>query len=72
MDIFDRASELEDRQRQHAITAARAAQAPARLQPTGHCRHCHEPTAHIFCDEHCREDFEVLQRAHQRNGARRP
>lgn len=72
MDVDDKASELEELDRESAMNLQRkrAAQAAARL-PNGQCANCDEPlppTLH-FCDADCRDDFERRRRAAQRNGA---
>lgn len=56
-DDFDRASDLEQQQRELALRQARG-------QPTmpavGACYNCGEdlPPGRLFCDKDCRDDFE--------------
>lgn len=57
-DLFDAASELEEFQRQRAITDARRAQ-PAAVA-TGYCLDCGEPVAapRRWCNRECAERWE--------------
>lgn len=67
MDMFDRASELEDRQREQAIAAARQPAPAQRLQPVGRCHYCDELTHRLFCGPECRDGHDAEQRAKTRN-----
>lgn len=62
-DIFDRATEREEQERERAIAAARK---PVSVVPfTGFCHNCDAPLAPAmrFCDALCYEDFERRKRA---------
>jgi hypothetical protein len=65
MDEFDRASELEERQRVDALARSRAGNC---LTPTGDCHFCGELVKRLFCDTDCRDAYERVQRARKRNG----
>lgn len=67
MDDADRASELEQRQRDAALAGARARRAA--LPPTGACYNCSAPLAggRVFCDGECRDDYEARRRAMERS-----
>ena len=63
MDIYDQATEREERDREQAIAAARK---PTMVVPfTGFCHNCDAPLAPSmrFCDAMCCEDYERRQRA---------
>lgn len=66
MDDLDRASELEQKQRDAALAGVRARSAT--LPPTGACYNCGEPLAgsRVFCDAECRDDHETRRRAMER------
>lgn len=75
MDDFDRASELETRERAAAVEAARArAAAEARTTPAGSCANCGELLEgdKRFCDQDCRDQYERRARARARNGRYTP
>lgn len=57
MDEFDRASELEQRERDACVAAARNRRG---LLPCGFCYNCEEPlpAGRLFCDTECRDDYE--------------
>jgi hypothetical protein len=61
MDEHDKASELEDLQREIAIQEVR--RNVWRLPYLGYCYYCSEATeaGRRFCDEYCREDYETEQ-----------
>ena len=63
MDIYDQATEREEKERELSIAAARRS-APV-LPYTGVCYNCEAPTAPSvrFCDSLCLEDFEKRERA---------
>jgi hypothetical protein len=63
MDIFDQATEREERDREIAIALAKAS-APA-LPYLGVCHNCGAPTAPSirFCDADCLQDYEKRERA---------
>lgn len=63
MDIFDQATEIEERHRELAIQATRERSKQAE-KFTGHCLNCNEQiTVGRFCDSDCRDDWELLQNA---------
>ena len=59
MDIFDMATEHEERTRDNCIAAARNVKEEAKA--TGFCLFCNEPIAmeRRFCSVDCREDWEL-------------
>ena len=63
MDIYDQATEREERDREIAIKLATAS-APA-LPYLGVCHNCSAPTAPSirFCDSDCMADYEKRKRA---------
>lgn len=63
-DIYDRASEREDHDRELAIAAVQMRQ-PRELTRTGKCHNCSEPvpTGAVFCDSDCSADHELRMRA---------
>ncbi|BAO20628.1 hypothetical protein [Pseudomonas phage PPpW-3] len=63
-DLYDRASEREDHDRQLAIAAVQMRK-PRELPRTGHCHNCNEPltTGGLFCDADCSADHELRSRA---------
>lgn len=63
MDIYDQATEREEKERELAIAAARRS-VPV-LAYTGVCHNCEAPTAPSvrFCDKLCLEDYERRKRA---------
>lgn len=67
MDDLDRASELEQKQRDAALARARHG---ARLPYTGHCHWCGDITGggRRFCDVDCRDGYEAARAARLRNG----
>lgn len=69
-DVFDQASEKEDKDREEAIRVAR--RKAAVLPDIGACYFCDSPTAdgHRFCDAGCRDDYEREQK-HKRIQGRR-
>lgn len=66
-DIFDQATEREEKERELSIAAARRS-APV-LPYVGVCHNCEAPTAPSvrFCDKHCLEDYERRKRAESFN-----
>lgn len=62
MDIYDQATEREEKDRERAIAAARRA-VPV-LAYTGRCHNCDAtlPASMRFCDADCCQDFEKRQR----------
>lgn len=64
VDIYDRASEREDNDRELAIQAALDRIAAAKLAPKGACYNCDEPLAPglTFCDADCSADHELRLR----------
>lgn len=68
-DIFDDASEEEERHRDAAIQSARAKNQP--LKFTGHCLYCNEQiTQGRFCSAECREDQEMADKCLRIRGNR--
>jgi hypothetical protein len=68
-DIFDRASEKEERDRDLAIRAARAKNQPLKI--TGFCLFCNEALSdRRFCSAECREDYEMVQNCRRISGHR--
>ncbi|GBL46262.1 hypothetical protein SFMTTN_2075 [Sulfuriferula multivorans] len=57
MDIFDRAQEVEEKERAACLDWAR--NRPSML-PSGHCYNCDEDLAagKLFCDADCRDDYQ--------------
>ena len=59
MDEFDRASEIEQANRDEAIARARTKQ---KTMFTGRCRYCNDVVdSGIFCNIHCATDYESEQ-----------
>jgi hypothetical protein len=65
MDDVDRTAERQERE---APFLLRAAMKPAGPQPTGFCHWCEAPVTHLFCDEHCRDDWQFAQDRKKING----
>lgn len=65
MDMFDKASEYEQKFRESSISLAIGKAQP---KATGQCRYCEEPTKKAFCDAECRDAYEHLERMKRRNG----
>ena len=63
-DIFDRASDAEERDRELALKTQRARAERDKLIPTGRCYFCEGdiPAGRLFCDGDCRDDFEREQK----------
>ena len=60
-DIYEQATEKEERDRDLAIQAARAKNQPLKI--TGFCLFCNQQLAsRRFCDAECREDYEMQQK----------
>lgn len=58
-------AEEEFRRRQRAVEAPR-------LKPSGQCHHCEEPLRFaVFCDNECRDDWQVAEHARIRNKGNR-
>jgi hypothetical protein len=55
-DDFDRASDLEQHDRDEAIKHIRDHQKT--IESNGSCLNCHEPSIKRFCDIDCRNDYE--------------
>ena len=66
-DEFDKASELEEYQREMAIKRSRVTQS---MPDIGVCYYCNEytPPGIRFCDSECRDGFEAELAAKKRNG----
>lgn len=65
MDDTDRASDLEERQRQEAISRRKHV-----LEHDGFCINCGNESAGAYCDIYCKEDAERFDRAAERDGRR--
>lgn len=64
-DVFDAASELEEKQRQAAIAQALASgRRFASPAPCGACLNCDEPLplGELYCDVDCRDDYNKRNR----------
>jgi predicted nucleic acid-binding Zn ribbon protein len=68
MDVFDQATEMEERDRDAAIAAQR--NKTAVLPDIGHCHSCEEPRSdgRRFCDADCRDDYDREQKHRKRQG----
>ena len=62
-DQFDRASDLEELDRQSAINLQQKQARPA-AYAVGHCLYCYEPlpVGYRWCDSECRDDWEKEQK----------
>ena len=68
-DIWDQATEQEERHRDLSIQQARAKNQP--LKFTGHCLYCNEQiTQGRFCSAECREDQEMADKCNRIRGNR--
>ena len=69
-DVFDQATEREERDREAAIAAQRSRTAV--LPDIGHCYFCGEKHSdgRRFCDADCRDGYEFEKRQRQRQGRR--
>lgn len=71
MDIYDRAQQLDEAEREACVAAQRAKPG---LAATGFCRDpgCHKPLpeGQLFCGAECRDYFEKQQRMQQIQGKR--
>lgn len=65
-DQLDNASDIETAEREHMIQKARSS---TKVQATGHCLYCNAelPNNKRFCDEWCRDDWQLEQDARKRN-----
>ena len=70
-DIFDQASDSEQMDRDLAIRSAREAAPDAPV--TGHCLWCNAELTdqRRWCDQWCREDWNLAQEANKRHRGRR-
>lgn len=72
MDIYDKATEIEELHRENAIKAARD-RATKTEKFTGHCLNCNEQiTVGRFCDADCRSDYELEAKIKGIKGMRQP
>ena len=64
MDIYDRASDAEERDRELAIKTQKERAARDKLIPIGYCHFCNGeiPAGRLFCNGDCRDDFEREQK----------
>ncbi len=71
-DDSDRATALEEAEREYLVAKARRAARHPGLMPTGTCHYCGEDVTHprLFCDSDCADGFEELESARRRNGYR--
>ena len=65
-DFLDDASENENKERERLIAKARMQQ---KVLATGHCLYCNAelPNDQRWCDQWCREDWQLEQDARKRN-----
>lgn len=70
MDEFDRASEIEERDRALCLFAALHPKTDLALEHTGRCHNCGEDVDldHLFCDKDCSDDYEKRQRMRRITG----
>lgn len=69
MDVFDDATEQEERHRDLSIRAARAKNQP--LKFSGFCLYCNEQIVQgRFCSAECREDQEMADKCNRIKGVR--
>jgi len=63
-DIYEQASEAEERDRALALKTQKERAAREALIPTGRCYFCEEDVGigRLFCDGDCRDDFEREQK----------
>lgn len=68
MDIFDQASEMEEKERERSIANAR--KPVKKLYPAGFCHYCSErvDAGALFCDIDCSEGWQEEEDARKRNG----
>jgi hypothetical protein len=68
-DVFDQASDLEEKERVGLIAQARR-NAPVAMEPNGKCLFCLAPLGdlRLFCDGDCATDHERERAAKLRNG----
>lgn len=68
-DFLDDASENESNERERLIQKARKVK---QVQATGHCLYCNAELEEgkRWCDEWCRDDYQLEQEASQRHGIR--
>ena len=66
-DFLDDAAEVEYNERERMIQKARKTKS---VQATGHCLYCNAelPDGKRWCDEWCRDDYQLEQEASQRHG----
>lgn len=66
-DFLDDASENENNERERLIQKARKTK---QVQATGHCLYCNNSLndGRRWCDEWCRDDYQLEQEASQRHG----
>ena len=71
-DESDRATELEEAERDFLVSQARRAARNPGIKPKGACHFCGEdvPEPRLFCDSDCADGFDKLQSARRRNGYR--
>jgi len=60
-DIYDKATDIEMRERELSLAIVRAEASKPALKPNGHCYNCEEVLSDevVFCDEHCRDDWQL-------------
>ena len=66
-DIYDRATEREEQDRELAPQNLRYSAKPL---PHGTCNNCEASCVGAFCDADCRSDFETRERMSKINGRR--
>lgn len=69
-DESDRATALEEAEREHMVSKARLAAKHRSLVPVGTCYYCGEDVRpdQIFCDGDCGSGYDQLLAARKRNG----
>lgn len=60
-DVYDKATDIEMRERELSLAIVRAQASKPALKPIGHCYNCDEVLTGsvVFCDEHCRDDWQL-------------
>ena len=69
-DPLDAAARLTEEATQRAVDEARNKASVRELKVTGRCHWCRDlsPKGHLFCDEHCRDDWHNAEAAKRRKG----
>jgi len=56
-DIYDQATEKEEQERELALAHVRNKR--PLITPCGKCHNCGEQVEQLFCDVHCRDDWQL-------------